>query len=72
VLLDEEQAKEIGRLNLKVQEPTPPRRFAAAKRRSSEHLAAWFTKDGNCLINWKDVERRVNFQITSMKRKDGK
>ena len=40
VLLDEEQAKEIGRLNLKVQEPTPPRRFAAAKRRSSEHLAA--------------------------------
>jgi|ERR1700674_657276 hypothetical protein len=39
VLLDEEQAKEIGRLNLKVQE-TDDARFAAAKRRSREHLAA--------------------------------
>ena len=43
VLLDEEQAKEIGRLNLKVLETddaATPRRFTAAKRRSREHLAA--------------------------------
>jgi tRNA G10 N-methylase Trm11 len=72
VLLDEEQAKEIGRPNLKVQETDDAEKIRSNKKKIEGTLGGLVHEGRNCLINWKDVERRENFQITSMKRKNGK